>query len=260
MFNKLFLLFIFFIVATPVLAVSVTITDKPSSIFASPFSLTVSVFGADPGKNYLRADLFKEGTQNYFGETYNGSQWYSGSVGTSYFSIDISSSDSTVSATFQAQFGNPTANEYPGPGAYKIRIRRYTASSYTSSDSYDVTIDVPLPTASITQTNTPTKTPTSTQVVSTFTPTPTKTVTKTPTATVKQTTISPTPEETGDILGTTIAPTSTPVASASASKSMQPVIISLLFVGAGLGLLSGVFVWKKRNAHTKHLSTTDSDV
>lgn len=247
MFSKLVLLFIFSFFVTPVSAVSVTVTEKPSTITPNPFSVTVSVLGAQSGKNYLRVDLFKEGSSNYFGETYNGSDWYSGSEGTFYFPIDIISSDATASATFQARIGSPTSTEYSGPGAYKLRIRRYTSvSSSSPSDMYDITIDVPLSTLTSTPTDTPTKTPTLTPQ-KTATPTLTRTPTQTP-----EPSNTPTPVITEDVLGSTIEPTETPVATASPTKKdMQPVIISLLFVGLGMGLLSGAFIWQKRNAILK---------
>jgi len=241
--SKFVVLLAFFFLATPVFAVSVIITEKPTVISTSPFSITVSVYGANSGKNYLRVDLFKDGTSNYFGETHNGSEWYFGSVGTSYFPIDIVSSDSTASATFQAQIGEPTATEYSGPGSYKLRIRRYTsASSYSSSDAHDVTIDVPLSTPTPSPAPTPTKTPipTSTpKVTATPTPIPTKIPTATPTP---HATISATPI----VLGVTDVPaTESAIVS---KKPLNPVIISLSLVGLGLGILSAALVWQKRNA------------
>ena len=61
--------------ARSVLAVTLTISDVPTSVTEEPFSVNVSVDGANPGQNYLRIDLYKEGTTNYFGETENGEDW-----------------------------------------------------------------------------------------------------------------------------------------------------------------------------------------
>lgn len=61
----------FFIFVSPVLAVTVTISNVPSSVSDSAFSFNVSVSGAGAGTNYLRMDLYKDTTTNYFGETYN---------------------------------------------------------------------------------------------------------------------------------------------------------------------------------------------
>lgn len=177
LFSKLFFsvfVFLFLFFPPEVFAVTVDVTNIPNTISSSSFSINVFVYGANTGKNYLRVDLFKEGTFNYFGETFNGNEWYFGSIGTSYFPIDIISSTSTASAIVQAQIGEPSTTDYPGPGAYKLRIRRYTsASSYSASGSYDVTIDIPTPTP------TPTSTPTSTSQ-NAPSPTPTKSSTPTP--------------------------------------------------------------------------------
>lgn len=225
----------------------------PSTISATPFAVTVSVYGANPGRNYLRVDLFKDGTSNsnYFGETHNGTEWYFGSVGTSYFPLDILSSTSTASATFQAQIGEPSLTEYPGPGAYKLRIRRYTsASSYSPSGPYDVTIDIPTPTSTLTPTqnltNTPTSAPTASPAPPTGTPTPTKVPIKTPT---RVPTLTPTPviaieaTPSSDVLGSE----SSPMPEAKPQKgSIKPVIFSLLLVSLGLALLALVWIWKHR--------------
>jgi len=173
--------FILFLFPQAIFAVTVTVDSYPPSISSAPFSLTVSVLGANAGKNYLRVDLSKEGTSPYFGETYNGNEWYFGSSGTSYFPIDIISSTSTASATFQAQVGELSSTSYLGPGAYKLRIRRYTsASSYAPSDLYDITIDIPTPSPTPDLTAAPTSNPTPT-------PTPTPTPVKTPTPAPKKT-------------------------------------------------------------------------
>src|SRR5437868_14827917 len=72
-----------------VYAVTVSIIDYPSTISLDQFSLTASVSEASSGTNYLRLDIFKDGTTTYFGETYNGSDWYSGSDGKQYFPITV---------------------------------------------------------------------------------------------------------------------------------------------------------------------------
>ena len=231
-------------------AVSVDVSGIPQSISISPFSVTVSVTGANSGKNYLRIDLFKEGTSNYFGETYNGSEWYFGSVGTSYLPIDISAS-STASAVVQAQVGEPSAAEYAGSGAYKLRIRRYTsASSYSTSATYDIAIDVPTPTPSFTPIPTPTVTASPTKIP---TPSPIVTVTKTPTPSpthMLTSTAVPTDETrfqavTQQVLGAVDSAETSRISSSSGLPTLKPIIISLLFVSSGLALLSGVFVWQK---------------
>ena len=78
----LLLFWLFF--ASKAYAVTISITDIPSTITDAPFVLTASISGASAGTNYLRVEIFKDGTNNYFGETYNGSDWYSGGDGTLY--------------------------------------------------------------------------------------------------------------------------------------------------------------------------------
>ncbi len=92
-----------------------------------------------------------------------------------------------------------------------------------------------------TTTNTPTITPTSQSFVS-KTPTPTKK--GTPTYTPTQTT-SPTPL--AEVLGLGVDANKSIESSPSANVfPIKPIIISLLFIAAGLGLLSIVFVLRKR--------------
>ena len=93
MFRKICLIFLAFLLLlafpTKSFAVTVSITNYPSSISADPFSISVSILGASSGTNYIRVDLYKDGTQNYFGDTYNGSDWYNGSEGKQYYPITI---------------------------------------------------------------------------------------------------------------------------------------------------------------------------
>lgn len=199
---------IFLFLPKIVLAVTITIDNFPSSISSDPFEVSVSINGPNPGTNYLRIDLYKEGTTNYFGETFNGISWYGGSDGTQYFQIVISP-EGTASATFQGKIGNPSFLEYPNPGNFKLRIRRYTGSGNSSSGDQqapvDVQINVPLPTPTSlpTPSPSPTSSPTPTPLL-TFTPTPTSISTPRP-PTPTPTSRPPTPTSTG-------VPTPTPTA------------------------------------------------
>lgn len=112
-------------------AVSVTVSDIPEHITQAPFTVSVTVAGASPGTNYLRIDLFEEGSDDYFGETHNGIDFYGGNEGTQYAPITISGSEST--ATVTARVGNPSVHEYDGEGQFFIRIRRYTGSGSQAS-------------------------------------------------------------------------------------------------------------------------------
>lgn len=169
-----------------IFAVTVTVDSFPSNITSEIFDIGVTVLGANNGTNYLRIDLYKEGTNNYFGETYNGSDWYSGSTGTNYFPITIQ--NASASATVQGQIGNPNSSAYLGPGAYKLKIRRYTSSGSLSSNDTQMPVDIQI----IYQTPSPTPTAAPTEGPQTSNPTATPIKTATPTATAQATpTIKP---------------------------------------------------------------------
>ena len=171
------LLFLHF--AKPALAVTVTISNYPSTITEDSFTLTASISGASTGTNYLRVDIFEDGTTSYFGETFNNTDWYGGSAYSQYLPISIQSG-TTWEGNIQGRIGSPTTTQYDGSGVYKIRLRRYTSGGgYTSTEANNsaVGISIAIPTSTPTPTNTPTPAPTSTP---TQTPTPTKTPTPTP--------------------------------------------------------------------------------
>lgn len=273
----LLLLFLFIFSTNKALAVSINISNHPSSIGSDPFSLDVAVLGANPGTNYLRIDLFKDGTSNYFGETFNGSGWMSSSNGTDYFPITITDSSATASATIQGRIGSPSAGDYIGPGPYKLKIRRYTSSSsYSFSDLVDVNITLSTPTPTLTPTpestttpsptNTPTPTPTKTP-----TPVPTKTPTPKPTATQNSNTISSiaanleisgTPE--GIVLGinetSTESPSPTPGGPLIMAERKQP-ILGYILIGLGILFLFGsvVILLKQRKSGYNETSSDETD-
>src|SRR5689334_15930538 len=156
-----------------VYAVSVTLSNVPSTVDDQEFTLTVSIDGAGAGTNYLRLDLYQDGTSNYFGETDNGSYWYAGSDGKQYAPITIASSSAVT--TIKARIGEPTLGAYPGPGNYKLKVRRYTNSGNQASNDVQTPINIaltktwPSPSPSPTVTPTPTPSPTATPTPS---PTP----------------------------------------------------------------------------------------
>ena len=204
-----------------ILAVTVTINSYPAQITHDPFNIDVSVSGASAGTNYLRIDLYKESTTNYFGQTFNGSAWYNGSAGTSYFPIVVGGA--MTSATIQGQIGSPTLTQYPGPGPYKLRVRRYTSSGNAATSDTQTPVDIeiieatqsPTPTPTLSPTSIPTQSPTSTPVA-TVTPTDIPTPTLTPTATPTQT-----PEET-TIPTETLSPSPTPTLIPTESPKQTP--------------------------------------
>lgn len=174
-----FLSLFFFLTSSPVAAVTTKITEFPNSISLEPFRLTVTINGAAAGTNYLRLDLYLDGSKNYFGETFNGETWYGESEGSKYLPITIEK-EATWSGVLLGRLGQPSGAEYPGPGSYKARVRRYTGSGNYNADEANAgavvtTIDVksatptpPKPTSSP-PTQAPTKQPAS--PVSTLHPT-----------------------------------------------------------------------------------------
>lgn len=231
------------------LAVTITIDNFPSSISSDAFNVDVSIIGSNPGTNYLRVDLYKEGTTKYFGETWSGTSWYEGSDGNQYFPIAIGP-ESTASATIQGRVGNPTLGEYPGPGSFKLRIRRYTSSGNPASKDQqtpvDVQITVPIqsPTPSPSSSPSPSSAPASSPTSS---PTPSPSLTPSPKA-VKVTGAT----LLGKILGEESSPAGFfPWEATEEAKSQEATVsprakfISKLFLGLGLIFLvfSGVYLW-----------------
>ncbi len=263
---KIFKIFIFYLIflvwflflPPKIFAVTIAINSYPSLISEEPFEVEVFISGPNPGTNYLRIDLYKEGTTNYFGETFNGISWYGGSEGKNYFPITISS-EGTASARLQGRVGSPTLNEYPGPGNFKLRVRRYTSSGNPASGdqqtpvNVQINVSVDTPTPILTPTNTPTPTPQpNTPPTPTSTPTPTKKPTSTPTPNLTLTpTLTPTssklPEE---ILGEAVSPPEEPTYSSAiigeTVEENQKTIKLLPKILIGLGILfllvSGVFL------------------
>lgn len=122
------------------LATSINISNIPLEISEQPFEFNVSITGAQPGTNYLRANFFPAGTTHYFGFTYNGSNFYNGSDFTQYLSINIDSSGNW-SGVIQAKI-DPSSNYFSGSGEYNLKVRRYTGSgSYTWSNEVSLYVN-----------------------------------------------------------------------------------------------------------------------
>ncbi|MFH0937215.1 MAG: hypothetical protein V1808_02895 [Candidatus Daviesbacteria bacterium] len=252
-------IFFSFIFYHPVLAVTVDISNAPSSITDQPFEFNVSVSGAGSGTNYLRADFYQPGTTNYFGYTFNGNDFYTGSDYAQYLPITINP-EGSASATIKAKL-DPSSSSFKGAGSYNLKVRRYTSSgsSYTWSNETTVNVNyslptstpIPAPTSAPTDTPTPTSSPTNTPTpTSTSKPSPTKTPTPKPSPT-KTKTPTPEPSIPSSILGTAsanLSPTSTPVPQAQTSSSP---LKNILLVGGGLifllaaGLLTTFIVKRK---------------
>lgn len=211
-----FFAFLFFLhFANPALAVTVSITDFPSTISQDSYTITASISGAATGTNYLRIDLYKDSTTNYFGETFNGSDWYGGSTYSQYFPVNIQSGI-VWSGTIQGRVGSPSSTQYDWSGVYKLRLRRYTSgggNTASEADASAVTISISLPTPTLTLTPTPTTAPTNTP-----TPTPTPTAFPTPTPT-------PTPTKAPTPIPTTNAPTSKPTVQSGQENVSQNAVL-----------------------------------
>lgn len=253
---KIFILFqiLFLFLPNPVKAVTIEIANYPTTIDSGTFQVEAKISGAGDGTNYLRVDLYKDGTSNYFGETYNGSDWYFGSEGKNYFPIQIQ--DSTASATIQAQIGNPSNTKYLGSGQYKLKIRRYTSSGSSSSNDTQTPVDVqinyqtpsPEPTqAPTTQpTSAPTTAPTSS---STPKPSPTKSPTPKPTSTPIEE-VEETSEPTTESIAffETFTPTPTGLV-AGVSTENKSKTIAFVFITTGVLLLGycGYLIYNSKN-------------
>ena len=154
-----FVFFLYFtLIIKSVFAVTININQYPSSISSDPFNVSVSVSGASEGQNYLRVDLYKDGTSNYFGETNNSTSWYGGSEGKQYFPITIDSSK-MATASVQARIGAPSSGKFSGAGFYKLKIRRYTSSGNPASSDQQNPVDVNINFSLPTPTPTPAPTP-----------------------------------------------------------------------------------------------------
>lgn len=158
--------FLFFFLPRTVFAVTTTITEVPSVIGNDVFTVSVVITGAASGTNYVRIDIYKEGTTTYFGETFNGFDWYSGSDGKQYLPAIIPSETPFV---IQGKIGETIPKSYDGTGEYRIRIRRYTAGgNYNNEEAKasatPITLSFPTPTLTPTVTPSPTKTLTPTKV------------------------------------------------------------------------------------------------
>lgn len=251
----------FFISASSVFAVSVTISNTPSSITDQPFNIDVSVNGAQAGTNYLRANLFPTGTTKYFGYTNNGTNFVNGSDYSQYFPIPIDSSGNW-SGHLQAKL-DTNSSYYTGSGTYSLKVRRYTqsGSSYTWSNEVTLAIDLPTPTPTPSPTSTPTPTPTSTPTSKKTTPQTTAAI---PMPTTKSTS-TPNLDKTDNLPGSkTTTKTNSLVASVAAATSATssatpqievksqkqinfPIIVGIVLVICGFTSLILIYLRKKNS-------------
>lgn len=150
-------------------AVTITIKDFPATVGSDQFFVDFDIEGPKPGINYFRIDLYKDDSKNSFGETYNGISWYGGGEGNQYFPITIGK-EGTASGQLSGRVGNPSEKEYPGPGSYKLRLRRYTQSGSLASKDNQEPVNVQIAVVFPSFTPSPTIKPTEEPVY--LTPTP----------------------------------------------------------------------------------------
>ncbi len=110
-----------------VYAVTLTINEYAKEI-SDEFSVNFSVTGAKPATNYFRVVLFKEGSHQYLGSTWNGGEWYGGSEGKRYLALAIQ--NGSTNGTVKGKIEKPLEN-----GEYLLSLKRYTASGNEANDS-----------------------------------------------------------------------------------------------------------------------------
>ena len=171
------ILFCFFVY--PVAAVTVDLSNVPTSIATQDFTVNVSVTGASSNtNNYLRAAIYSDASPtSYFGFTYNGNAWYNGTPSPidakQFLQIPI---DSQGSWSGQLKIKLDLTARHIGAGNYFLKVARYTASATSISDwsnSMSLAVTVPSNTPTLVPTVTPTKT--SSTLLATSRPTPTST-------------------------------------------------------------------------------------
>ena len=237
--------------AAPIHAVTVSVHNLPSLLDQSQ-ELEADVFleCSGCGDSYLRGVFYPDGTK-YFGLTQNNQGQWIGTVSdkTQYFKVvqgDLSEGSWSGKLKVKPDAGD---SSYSGPGNYFFKVGRYTAGG-SATWSNEASLSISGPTNTPTPANTSTKSPTQvSQATSTpippaaSTPVPTKKSIPTKTPTPKK---FPTPLATESaVLGESL------IASAAATPSgglqaVIPAVVSLLLVAAGLAIIAGVLVWKKR--------------
>jgi hypothetical protein len=224
----------------------------PQTIGKDPFTIQVTVEGAKSGTNYLRIDLFKEETNQYFGETFNNSTWYGGSDGKQYFPITIGE-EKLATASTQGRVGEPKVTEYLGPGIYKLRVRRYTSSGNdTNDDQTPATIEITIPASSPTPSPQPKATPNPTPVVNSS-----PQVSARPSPVIARTSPRPSPRKTtpgpssvsdvlGEIVTNTIpSPSLFPSPSSKPNSIAVPAGIGIMLAGIALSGFAGFMAYRQ---------------
>lgn len=260
--KQFLLLPLFLLLVSPVFAArSLTVIgDKTALLGNEELTITASPSGFIDGETiYIKGAFFQSGSTNYFGYTKSGDSWIKNSTpNTSQRLVKIGEWDGTL--VMKSDFSD---SGYKGEGDYNVKVRFYYGSSEDwSSNVLAVNISEPDPTPTETPIPpTPTSVPaTSTPVPPTATKAPTPFPTKTPTPTLRSSptkTETPTREatNTGEVLS--LSESASPTPTATPSASLQPFIITFSLIGAGLGILSLLFLWQKRNQFLRSKSPDD---
>ncbi len=246
-------------------AVTVSSTNAPSSIDESQeFEIDITLVCSGCSDSFLRAVFYPSGT-NYFGYTQaNDGSWVNAPGGscTQYFKV---ATGDLVEGSWSGKLKikpDKESSAYAGPGDYLFKVGRYTGSCGSPTWSSETTMTITGPTLTPTPTHTQTPTPTPIpSATSTSTPVPTKSPTPTKTPTPKPSlSASPTqevPEASGQEDTALVLGQTTGEATPSSRGGIRAFAISFTFVGLGFGLLSGIFIWKKKDA-LKSLHPNDS--
>lgn len=141
--------------------------------------IQVSINATDGTEYYLRGAFYKNGTTNYCGFTFNGTDWNaSPSEYTKFLKIVIT--NNVWEGELKTKL-DQTDSGCKESGTYKFKVYRYTTTGSSNTDTQnELSVTVVLPTLTPTPTTVPTHTPTPTK-----TPTPTSTPKPTATPTPK---------------------------------------------------------------------------
>lgn len=216
-------------------------------------TVTASMSGFTNGETiYIKGAFYKDGTSDYFGQTDNNGNWIvNNDTTTSQKQIIPNNWDGTLKIR-----GDFNDSDYKGEGDYKLKVGFYYITSggklsdvNWSTNSIDVKITNPPPTA------TPTPSPTNTPVP----PSPTSKPTSTPTpklTTVPTSKISPTLDPQAEGAEQTTAsglqidpsPTTEVLGMSTQKDQVQPMPYILIIAGVVLFVVCGILLflqWKK---------------
>ncbi len=265
-FSIFFLGLLVFSFAPCVFAATITVQNGATSLGSADeytVDTVVSIGSANGTQYFLRGAFYQDGTTNYCGYTYNGSDWYNGPYTTNsgwLHLLPITITSSSWSGQLKAKLDLADAG-CANSGIYHFKIERFTASGNGTFDSQtEQTLTVILPTATPTPvpTSTPTAMPVPTAIKSTATPTqkptiassPTKVAPIVPSATDIPAGSSGMPSTPSGVLGASASSMPTLVAGIADKKETTTNMWAIVFILGGILLLSAcgilVFILRKK--------------